>query len=307
MVMLGEVFYWVLNMSILGGVAGLVILVLRQIKKIPKQFVYVLWVIPFIRFIFPFGMTYRYSLMTLISNFTSKTVAVYESADLPALAASNFIMAAKDYFPLVYKTDLLETVFSISSVVWVVIACAALLTTVLLYLFTKAETRNATRLQHRVYVSDRVTAPALYGIIHPRIIIPQGVAEAELSYILKHEMVHAKRKDNLWRCAAIAVCCLHWFNPLTWLLLKYFFEDMELSCDNKAIRTLTENEQKEYACAILNSAAQKNMLVAAFGGAKIKVRIEYILSYRKLTVFSCICFCLFVAAIVITLLTNAQI
>lgn len=307
MVMLSEVFYWLLNMSILGGVSGLIILLLRQIKKIPIQFIYVLWIIPFIRFILPFGMTYRYSLMTLISNFAAKTIAVYESADLPALAASNFIMAAEDYFPLVYKTDLLETVFRISSVAWVVIACAALLAAVVLYLFTKSEIRNATRLQHRVYVSDRITAPALYGIIHPKIIIPQGVAEAGLSYILMHEMVHAKRKDNFWRCAAIAVCCLHWFNPLTWLLLKYFFEDMELSCDNKAIRTLTESEQKEYACAILNSAAQKNMFVAAFGGAKIKVRIEYILSYRKLTVFSCTCFCLLIAAIVITLLTNAQI
>ena len=307
MAMLGEVFYWVLNMSIIGGGTGLIILALRQIKKIPEQFVYVLWVIPFIRFIFPFGMTYRYSLMTLISNFMAKTIVVYESGDLPALAASNFIMAAEDYFPLVYKTKLLETVFNVSSVIWAVTACAALLATILLYLFTKTEIRNATRLKQRVYVSDSVTAPALYGIIHPKIIIPQGVSETELSYIVMHEMVHVKRKDNLWRCAAIVVCCLHWFNPLTWLLLKYFFEDMELSCDNKAIRTLTESEQKEYACAILNSAAQKNMFVAAFGGARIKVRIEYILSYRKLTFFSCICFCLLVAAILIVLLTNAQI
>lgn len=81
-----------------------------------------------------------------------------------------------DYFPLVYKTELLETVFRISSVVWVVAACAALLTTVLLYLLTRSEIRNATRLQRHVYVSNRVTAPALYGIIHPKIIIPRRVS-----------------------------------------------------------------------------------------------------------------------------------
>ena len=305
--MLGEIFYWVLNMSIIGGFAGLIILAFRQIKSIPRHFVYALWVIPFIRLVLPVGITNKYSLMTLISNFTTHTVVVYEGTKLlPQLSFTNSVMATEDYFPIVYKSNLLESVFKLSSVIWIVITCAALLTTILLYTFTKAEIKNAIRLQDNVYISDRFTLPALYGIIHPKIIIPQGVSEKELPYILKHEMIHAKRKDNLWRCVAIVISCFHWFNPLIWILLKYFFEDMELSCDNKVICSLTDGEQKEYAYAILNSSAEKNMFVAAFGGAKIKVRIENILSYRKLTVFSCFCLLSLAATIVIVLLTNAH-
>ena len=306
--MLSEIFYWLLNMSIVGGVVSIIILVLRKIRIIPKSFVYMLWVIPLIRLILPFGMTSKYSLMTLVSNLTTRTVVVYEGTEfIPELSYTNSIMAANSYFPVEYKTNLLETVFRVTSILWVIIAVAAVLTAILLYVFTKSEIKGAVPYKDNIFISDRITSPALYGIIRPKIIVPYGLSEADLNYIIIHEKSHAKRHDNLWRALAVMICCIHWFNPICWLSLRYFLEDMELSCDNKVLRKLTDKEKKEYAYTILKAATHKNLFVAAFGGAKIKIRVENILSYRKLTIISALLFSALVVSIFIILVTNAAI
>jgi len=304
--MLSELFYILVNMSIIGGLVSSILLCLRRVKKIPKSFVYLMWVVPFIRLIFPVAMTNQYSLMNLVSKFTTKTVVVYETTkSLPQLAFTNSVMAAKEYFPIRYKTNLLEGVFHVISFVWIIVATAAIFTTVLLYVFTKAEIKEAVLYKDNIYRSNRISSPALFGIFHPKIILPFGLNETDLNYVILHEKAHAVRHDNLWRCIAVLICCVHWFNPVCWISLKYVFEDMELSCDHKVLQKLNREEAKAYAYAVLNVASQTNLFVSAFGGAKTKIRMENILSYRKLTLFSSIAFTAFVIAIIIVLTTNA--
>lgn len=306
--MLAEIFYWVLNMSILGGSMSIMVILLRRIKKLPKTFVYLLWIIPFIRFTVPFGITSKYSLMAIISKFTTRTIVIYDSHGiLPSVSCMNSVMAADSYFPIVYKTQLLKSIFQISSIIWVIVMCASLLCALLLYSFTKREIKDAAHLENNIYISDKITAPALYGIIKPKILLPPGIHKEDIHYIILHESIHAHGHDNLWRVAAILVCCIHWFNPLIWICLKYFFEDMELSCDSRVLKAINMDEQKRYAYAVLSCSSQRNLFVTAFGGAKIRVRIENILSYKKLTAAACISFGLLLAAIITVLLTNAQI
>jgi beta-lactamase regulating signal transducer with metallopeptidase domain len=92
---------------------------------------------------------------------------------------------------------------------------------------------------------------------------------------------------------------------LSWIFLKYFFEDMELACDARVLRKLDERQTKEYAGAILECAAGKTFFASAFGGARTRLRLENILSYNKLTLLSSLCFAALVAAIVVVLITNA--
>jgi beta-lactamase regulating signal transducer with metallopeptidase domain len=267
-----------------------------------------LWVIPLIRLVLPFGITSKYSLLTLVSNLATRTVVVYEGTKfIPKLSYTNTIMAANQYFPVEYKTNLLEGVFHVASIVWAIIAAAAVLTAILLYTFTKSEFKSAVLYKENIFISDRITSPALYGIVHPKIIIPYGLNEAALNYVIMHEKSHATRYDNLWRSVAVMICCIHWFNPICWLSMRYFFEDMELSCDSNVLRKLTDKEKKEYAYTILNAATQKNLFVAAFGGAKIKLRVENILSYRKLTIVSAFLFTALIVSIFIILVTNAAV
>ena len=304
--MLAEIFYWVLNMSIIASLMGAIVLLLRSIKPLPRFLACCLWLVPLLRFWMPFAVPGKYSLMTLISAFTTRTIPAYQTDGMPALVYTNMVMGADGYFPIVYKTDALRLAFSVASVVWLVGFAAALTVLVLLYRMNNARVRDAVWVRGNLYRSDKVTSPAAYGIIKPRVIIPNGVPEAELQYILLHEAAHIRRKDNLWRCVALVTVCLHWFNPLAWIFLKTCFTDMELACDAKTLKSLPPEERKQYAFSLLNCAAPASALVSAFGGAKLKRRIESILTYQKLTVASGLFFAALTAAIAIILLTNAQ-
>ncbi|ABN51615.1 MAG TPA: peptidase M56 BlaR1 [Hungateiclostridium thermocellum] len=302
--MLSEMFYWLFNMSISASVAGIVVLLLRRIKKLPRRLVHILWVIPFIRMWIPVGIRSKYSLMTLISKFTTKSVVLYDGT--LDFSFTNYIMAADNYFPVTYKEDMLENLFSIASVVWIIVAVALSLIFAILYVLAKSELKDASLLRDNIYVSDKITSPAAYGVFRPKIVVPKGYELRNLHYIVAHESAHIYRKDNLWRIIAVISASVHWFNPLIWLFLKKFLEDTELACDEQVLANCGEDEKKAYAMALVDCAESMGVFASPFGGAKIRVRIDRILSYRKLSIISIASLTAFAVAIGYVLLTNAS-
>lgn len=301
--MISEIFYWVLNISIIGSAAGLIVLGLRKINRLPRFAVYLLWAIPLIRLWIPFGIANPYSLLSLISRFTTKTVVIWNS--LPEVTMTNTIMGANSYFPIKYKTNLLERVLGVASIVWIIIGVGAVIASIMLYWLTKTELRSIELIRDNIYKSDKIKTPAVYGVIRAKIIIPAEIVEGDIGYIIIHEQVHIRRKDNLFRVIAVITACVHWFNPLSWVFLKCFFEDMELACDAKVLKSLDKKQAKDYANVIIDCAAGKTFFASAFGGATTRVRIENILSYKKLTLLSSLCLAALVVAMVVALITNA--
>lgn len=105
--MLQELFYWVFNMSITAAITGVIIMLIRLMKKIPRRLTVFLWIIPFLRMVFPLGLNSPYSLMSLLSKITTKTIVVYQPADNVAFSMMNSVMAADTYFPITYKVRVL--------------------------------------------------------------------------------------------------------------------------------------------------------------------------------------------------------
>jgi len=304
-----QIFYFVLNMSILGSVAGLIVLLLRRVRALPRFGVYLLWALPLIRFWVPFGFANRYCLLSLIARFTTKTVVVREALPgswIPEISFSNSLQAAENYFPAItYKTDLLQDIFTVCGFIWAAVAAGAVLCAVLLYCFTRSALKNAEHVRDNIYRSDRVISPAVYGIFRPRIILPADIAGGDVDYILMHENIHIRRLDNFWRIFAVVTACVHWFNPLAWIFLRRFFADMELACDAGVLKRLDEGGKKEYAAALLGCSAGKTYYASAFGGAKTRLRIKSILSYKRLTLMSGLCFAALFIAVAAAVITNA--
>ena len=67
--MLGEIFYWIFNMSIAATICVMPLLLLRLIKKIPRRIFIWLWLVPFIRMCIPVGISSKYGIMALLSYF----------------------------------------------------------------------------------------------------------------------------------------------------------------------------------------------------------------------------------------------
>ena len=303
--MIGEVCYWLINMSIVASFMGIIVMLIRKIRFIPRRVSVFLWIIPFLRMTVPVGINSPYSLMTLVSRFTTKTVTVYQPTEDLALSFSNSIRAAESYSPITYKVKMLETVFSVTGMVWMIVALALLIALTILYISTKRAVADSKLLEANIYLSDKVDSPAVYGIFRPKIIIPDSYRKMNLEYIIRHEKTHIRRLDNLWRIAGFLTACIHWFNPLSWIFLKSFLTDLELACDEMAVSGYDAQERKEYARTLLACSQSKSMLVSAFGGAKVRTRIENVLSYKRMTVFSAIGFTLLVLVIIFTLITNA--
>lgn len=303
--MLQEIFYWVFNMSIAAAITGLFVMLIRKIRKIPRRITTMLWAIPFFRLLFPIGLNSPYSLMSLLSKITTKTIVVYQPADDVAFSMTNYLMAANSYFPVTYKANIFVQIFRAASFIWIIIAIAILLTLIVLYFTTLHELKNARHFSDNVYISEKTVSPAVYGIIKPKIVIPASYANEDIPFILLHERAHIRRGDNLWRMIAFVITALHWFNPLSWVFLNLLLSDIELACDECVLRSIGDDAAKEYARSLLSCKESANMFASAFGGAKIRTRIENILAFKKMTLLSTVVFALLLTVIFYVLLTNA--
>lgn len=102
----------------------------------------------------------------------------------------------------------------------------------------------------QVRTSDRVAAPLTYGILYPVILLPRGMEDGEtLSCVLSHEYEHIRRFDALRKGLLALALCLHWYNPLVWVMYALANRDMELACDEAVVRSGAD--RAGYAMALL--------------------------------------------------------
>ena len=303
--MIGEICYWLINMSIVASFMGLIVMLIRKIRFIPRRVSVFLWIIPFLRMMVPVGINSQYSLLSLTSRLLIDSIRTYQPSEDIDLSFVNTIKAAESYSPITFKAQMLETVFNVAGMVWITVSLALIIALTILYISTKRAVSDSKLMEANIFLSDKVDSPAVYGIFRPGIIIPDSYKEMELEYIIRHEKTHIRRLDNLWRIIGFLTACVHWFNPLSWVFLKAFLTDLELACDEMAVSGYDIDKRKEYARALLMCSQSKSMLVSAFGGAKVRTRIENVLSYKKMTAISAIGFTLLVLVIIFTLITNA--
>lgn len=149
--------------------------------------------------------------------------------------------------------------------------------------------RQHLRRRVQVLVSDQVATPITCGVLRPRIILPKTMdltQRGQLLCVLTHEAVHIRRMDVLIKLAALAALCIHWFNPLVWLLVFLLDRDLEKACDEKVIALLGEERKHVYATALVDLAEQKNRfspLYSGFGQNGLEERILSIMKYQKIS------------------------
>lgn len=125
----------------------------------------------------------------------------------------------------------------------------------------------------------------MLGFFNPKIYLPSDIGDS-YDYVVAHERVHIKRLDFIVKPVFFAFLAVHWFHPLMWLAYYLMNKDMELSCDEAAIKGLGADKGVEYSQVLLNMASAKPHLISvplAFGEGNAKSRIKNALKFKRPT------------------------
>lgn len=104
-------------------------------------------------------------------------------------------------------------------------------------------------------ISDHVKTPGIAGVFNPRIIVPRKCAEclseSELRCVFMHELTHYRRGDLFLHHILLILCYVHWYNPLVWLVLKQFKDEMEKACDLEVVDSVCSGSAQAYGYTLL--------------------------------------------------------
>jgi len=128
-------------------------------------------------------------------------------------------------------------------------------------------------------VSDYTSVPLGIGFLKSYIVLPNiNYEEKEIEWILKHELMHYKKNDILYKFLVMAVTSIYWFNPLIYIMNRYINIECELACDERILNNCDFKERQNYALILIESLRHKesnfleNNLATKLGNKKILKR-----------------------------------
>jgi beta-lactamase regulating signal transducer with metallopeptidase domain len=118
----------------------------------------------------------------------------------------------------------------------------------------------------RLAVSDELAVPQVMGLLRPVVLLPAGLAAAELDLALGHEFAHLVRRD-LWLGLVPALAeRLFFFHPLARLAAREYALAREVACDARVLGTL-EAPAERYGRLLLRFGAIPRRAAFAATGA----------------------------------------
>lgn len=156
------------------------------------------------------------------------------------------------------------------------------------YFMMKHRISTAVHDEGNVWLCESVSSPFVMGTVNQKIILPYSLSEKEKQHILKHERMHIKHFDPFVRTVGLVCLCLHWWNPLVWIAVHKMNQDMEMYCDEAALKNSTIEERKSYARTLLSFAERQSgfFIGLAFGESNTERRVKNIMNKRKGNVFT---------------------
>lgn len=276
-------------MSISASWLVLAVLLLRFVlKKAPKWVSVLLWGFVAIRLICPFSFE---SVLSLVPS--AETISPEIMADptpvvhtgIPSLNSTINPIVTDSFAPdPTVSVNPLQIWITVASVFWLTGIAIMLIYTVISYLLLRRKVATAVLLRNNVFQSENVASAFVLGIFQPKIYLPFQIDETSLEHVIAHEEGHIQRKDHWWKPLGFTLLALHWFNPLMWIGYIFLCRDIELACDEKVIKDLSNEKKADYTEALLACSINRRSIAAcplAFGEVGVKKRVKSVMNYKK--------------------------
>lgn len=269
--MISEIFKALLITSLAGSALAVVISLFRPITK--KIFGYSWHYYIWLCVLFVMLMPVRFNVNpTPTPSITTQTIQTEQTtvSEQPD-AIENIVQADTAQNPqLLRKTSviwdrIIYNRMNILAYLWLIGAIALMLLNVVRYARLNIKIRKTgeviscpeiseyTDRKINVRIWKNVASPFMTGIFRPTLVLPKmELSSEQLHNILRHEMMHFKRHDILYKWFAEFVKCMHWFNPMVWYVSKQIAAECEISCDMSVTKNMTDSEEMSYINTILS-------------------------------------------------------
>ena len=303
-----------IQMSVSGAVMILVTIVLRALflHKLPKRTFTVLWGIIMVRLLVPYSLPSIFSAYSLLEKAEAVKPAPTNITmpPMPDFSGINTVQIPQTTPVDIPTTEALTTTVDLLTAVW--LAGFLILSVFFALSYIRCIKKFGESLPvedefisqwlggHRplrkisVRQSDMISTPLTYGVFRPVILLPKKLLQdktEDLKYVLSHEYLHIRRFDAVFKIFLTAALCVHWFNPLMWVMYVIANRDIEISCDEGVVRMLGEGEKTDYAMALIRMEEKKSSaapLITHFNKNSIKERIVNIMKFKKTTALAII-------------------
>ncbi|MBQ1603374.1 MAG: M56 family metallopeptidase, partial [Oscillospiraceae bacterium] len=284
-------FLKLLRMSLSASVLVLAVLVLRLVlRRAPKWTHVLLWALVALRLLCPFTVESSLSLQPQRTDELAQSIAGYAEFDARSAVGQD---GAVPEAPL--DSNALHTVTvpeydrpqSQSAVptawttyfshAWLFGVGAMLLYALVSYVRLRRRVAASLPLEGSVFVCDGIDSPFILGVFRPRVYVPSGLAEPQLSHVLSHERAHLARRDHWWKPLGFLLLSVYWFNPVLWLAYVLLCRDIELACDERVYRDMALPARADYSQTLLDCSRPRSLVAAcplAFGEVGTKDRVR---------------------------------
>ncbi len=292
-------FIAVLQLSVAGGVAGILFLYVERwlYEKIPSKYIIWLNIVALLMFVIPF--------FSLIMEIDGSYQSFLESTLIVVTGKSDI---QNKFYDIIQQTDISNQMVT----VWLIGMILYFIYEMSYYIYTIKTIRKGISLSETIwqrvlsevqkelhihkkislYGKIDVAQPCTIGILKQYILIPSLLVnqlnETEMKAILRHECMHMKRNDVPLKAAMQVLSCLNWFNPLFAIVRNSLYDWIEVGCDEELTEKFTKEEKKTYIKVLLKLTEEKQKrrnfgFAVGFGERKntLNRRIKYIMSENK--------------------------
>ena len=311
---MNEFFLKIINMSISASWLIFAVLILRlALKKAPKWVNVLLWGIVAIRLICPFSFESALSLIPSAETFPKKIISGpsfdVQSGITPVDNRINDYLGDRYFEGVTVPANNGNTIMTILTIVWTIGILLLVAYTVISYWRLHREIDTAVRYKDNIFQSENVSSPFVLGLIKPRIYLPFKLDGQDMEHVVAHEQAHIRRKDHWWKPLGFLLLTIHWFNPLMWLAYVLLCRDIELACDEKVIKGLSNEQRADYTQALVACSVNRRMIAAcplAFGEVGVKERVKSVMNYKKPAFWVIIIAVIVCVGVAVCFLTNPK-
>lgn len=298
----------IFSMSLHSSMFITVLIIMRKLlqNKLPKKTFSVLWIITWMRLMIPYSWSSKWSIMNIVVSHHKNIKSVYMNAleliGRVTMTSVNIVSYSEPTIKRVKNSGITEilftwkTIWGIGVIITLIYFSSKYINALKLYsealpldteFFTQWKEKHYLYRSYIIKRSDQISSPLTYGFIKPVILIPKSILTIDLGnmeYILLHEWNHIRRWDTFKKWILVITLCIHWFNPLVWIMFTLASRDIELCCDEDLVRMIGESNKKKYANLLINMEEERmklNPLCSEFGNNYMKERIVSLMKAKR--------------------------